>query len=80
MLDVVQLRAHLGLTAISQEESKQMMLKQRVDSIDVVKFLEDIVNQYDQVQDPRAFLEWIATVSVFILEQIEFECITETIQ
>ncbi|HEY1939970.1 MAG TPA: hypothetical protein VGJ33_18730 [Candidatus Angelobacter sp.] len=57
-----------------------MMLKVKVDSIDVGKFLEEIVCNYNLIDDPRAFLEWIATVSVFILEQIEFPCITETIQ
>lgn len=57
-----------------------MLLKVKVESIDVGKFLEDIVCNYRHVEDPEAFLEWIATVSVFILEQIEFPCITDAIQ
>jgi hypothetical protein len=57
-----------------------MLLKQRVDSIDVAKFLEDIVCNYRQVEDTEAFLDWIATVSVCILEQLEFKTVTDTIQ
>jgi hypothetical protein len=57
-----------------------MMLRVKVDSIDVAKFLEDIVRNYRQVEDPAAFLEWVATVSVFILEQLEFKNCTDMIQ
>ncbi|MCU1315066.1 MAG: hypothetical protein JWN63_388 [Candidatus Acidoferrum typicum] len=57
-----------------------MLLRQRVNSIDVAKFLEDIVCNYRQVEDTEAFLDWIATVSVCILEQLEFKTVTDTIQ
>jgi hypothetical protein len=57
-----------------------MLLKQKVDSIDVGKFLEDIVCNYRHVEDPEAFLDWIATVSVCILEQLQFKTVTDTIQ
>ncbi len=55
-------------------------MKQRVESIDVAKFLEDIVCNYRRVEDPAAFLEWVATVSVFILDQLEFKNCTDMIQ
>jgi hypothetical protein len=58
-----------------------MKLELKVGAINVGKFLELIVRNHRHVKDPEAFLDWIAMMSVFILEELECPaCITETIQ
>lgn len=50
------------------------------DSIDVSKFLKDIVENYKDASDPKSFLWWIAAVSELILAQMEFPNVTDLIQ
>jgi hypothetical protein len=77
-------RGHPGLTGELVRHlltrRNQVILKVRQDSIDVCKFLEDIVVNYRQVQDPERFLEWIANVSALILEQMTFENVSDLVQ